>query len=163
MLGSREARLVLATTLSVVWGCGESPTGAGARACSTIDGIEVCADRSEYRPGDVISLTISNRGGETVFKDACSTEVVGKTSLSGAFEDDYDPTLHCGEDVTPADIAAAMIELPPGDAIVESQSLARFAFQGFYRVNVWILDGTGARISMTPFHSGTFEVFPTAN
>lgn len=161
---SRRLRtpLVVGTTLFAIGGCGTSPTDPASRPCATMGGIEICADRSRYRPGDTITLTVANRGTGTVYKDSCSTEVVGKTSLAAEFEVDYDPTLSCGEEVTTAEILAAMVELAPGASIVESHALAPFAFQGFYRVNVWILDDTGARISSTPFHSGTFEVFPTA-
>lgn len=163
MSGTPLVPLGLALALAVPQACGGSPTDPSRLPCATVDGIEICADRSEYAPGATISLTITNRRSQTVFKDACSTEVVGKTSPSAAFEVDYDPTLFCGEDVTLAEIAALMIEMAPGASIVESYSLARFAFQGFYRLNVWMLDETGERISTTPFHSGTFEVFPTAD
>lgn len=163
MTRPRRLRLIPMAALSVLMGCSTSPTGSRALPCATVDNIEVCADRLEYRPGATISLTVTNRRSETVFKDACSTEIVGKTSQAVEFEVDYDPTLYCGEDVTLAEITALMVELPPGASIVESYTLARFAFQGFYRVNVWILDETGTPISTLPFHSGTFEVFPTAN
>jgi len=135
MFRTPGARFVPVATLLVIAGC-ESSTGARSRPCATMDVIEICADRSQYRPGAVISLTIANRRTATVYKDSCSTEVVGKMSRAASFEEDYDPTLFCGEDVTPADIAAAMVELAPGVSIVETYPIGRFAFQGFYRVNV---------------------------
>lgn len=148
---------------AATWGCSDSATAPGARPCATRDGIEICADRSEYRPGATVTLTLTNGGAAPVFVDDCSVDIVGKTSREVPFDEDYDPTLRCGQDVTPAEIVSRLIELPPGTAVTASYSLATFAFQGFYRVNVWIVDATGARTSTTPHYSGTFEVFPTAS
>jgi len=150
------------SSLIVLAGCGNSATGPGSGPCATNQGIEICADRSSYRPGASVGLTITNRGSQTVFKDFCSVKIVGKTDRSAPFEARYNPTLLCGLDVTQEEIVANMVELAPGASIEEQHRLATFAFQGLYRVNVWILDENGDRISMTPFFTGTFDVIPTA-
>lgn len=152
----------ISVSLIVCLACGGGATGPRAPACASQEGIRVCADRSEYRPGDVIGLTVTNTGNATVFKDFCSTEIVGRTSNDTPFEVDYDPSLLCGQDVTLEEIVADMIELAPGASIREEHRIVPFAFQGFYRVNVWILDESGTPISTGPYYSGTFEVYPTA-
>lgn len=155
-------RTLFFTSLIVLAGCGDSAMGPGSGRCATNQGIEICSDRSSYPPGASVGLTITNQGTTTVFKDFCSVKIVGKTDRSVPFEARYDPTLLCGLDVTPAEIVANMVELPPGASIEEQHRLTTFAFQGFYRVNVWFLDENGDRISTDPFFTGTFDVIPTA-
>jgi hypothetical protein len=143
--------------------CSDSPTGAGSAArCATTDGVEICTARAEYRPSDVVDIQIRNEGLETRYVDYCSVKIVGTTSRSAPFPEDYSPQVRCGSDWTQADIIANKIELPPGGTVQESQRIQSFAFQGYYRVNVWLVDENGDRIGETPSYSGTFEVFPSA-
>jgi len=152
---------VFAALLGVA--CSGSLTGSGPRSlCATVQGAEICADRSEYRPGDVVSITIHNRGTETIRVDACSIKIVGKTTEEAAFAEDYAPNIQCGVDWTIADILENMVEVLPGESITESRQIQVFAFQGYYRVNVWLVDDSGARTAAVPAHSGTFEVYPSA-
>jgi len=89
-------------------------------------------------------------------------KIVGKTSRTAAFPEDYSPQVRCGSAWTLADIVENMVEVPAGGSVQESQQIQSFAFQGYYRVNVWLVDETGERIGSTPVYSGTFEVFPSA-
>lgn len=143
--------------------CSGSPAGTGSAAlCATSDGVEICVARAQYRPTDIVEIEIHNRGLETLYVDYCSVKIVGKTSRSVPFPEDYSPQVRCGSDWTQADVIANRIELPPGGTIQESQQIQSFAFQGYYRVNVWFVDGNGDRIGTGPSYSGTFEVFPSA-
>lgn len=144
-------------------GCGSGAAGPAASVCSTRMQVEVCVDRSEYRQGQSVRVTTRNRGTASVIRDGCSTKIVGKTSRDAAFEEVFNPALRCGEGVSASDILAAAVELAPGEVYVETLDIPFFAFQGFYRVNVWLLDPDGSPASPAPAFSGTFEVFRTAD
>jgi len=155
-------RSILFAAVSVA-ACSDSPVGAGSAAlCATNEGVEVCVASATYRQSDVVEVAIRNGGGETRYVDWCSLKVVGKTSRSVPFPEDYAPQARCGSNWTPADVIANRIELPPGGSIQESPQISSFAFQGFYRVNVWLVDENGDRIGTKPVFSGTFTVFPSA-
>ncbi|MDH3732594.1 MAG: hypothetical protein OEU54_03630 [Gemmatimonadota bacterium] len=156
-------RTIFVLGLSALVGCGESTTGPGAaNLCATSQGVEVCAPRSEYRPNEVVSVSVTNETSATIYIDTCSVKPVGKTSREAAFPVDYSPQNQCGNDVDVEEIVANMIELPAGQSIQVTGNISSFAFQGFYRINVWVLDVAGARVSNLPVFSGTFEVFPSA-
>ena len=147
----------------LVAGCGGSSTGpAGAGACATSQGLEVCVDRTEYSPADEVSASLSNMTAAAMYVDGCSLKVVGKTSRDAEFETAYSPAARCGSDVDAAEILANLVEVPAGATIVLPVPISPIAFQGFYRVNVWIVDDAGERVSSLPAFSGTFEVFPSA-
>ncbi|MFV1988610.1 MAG: hypothetical protein ACC682_15155 [Gemmatimonadota bacterium] len=143
--------------------CGGSTTGAGAAGlCATIQGLEVCAGRTEYKPNDTLTASVRNTTAAVVFVGGCSFKVVGKTSRTAEFDETYSPTVQCGTDVDQAEILANLIEIAAGQTVEMSLKIPPFAFQGFYRVNVWILDAEGMQVSTLPAFSGTFEVFPSA-
>jgi hypothetical protein len=143
--------------------CSETVAGPSDDSlCSTNQGLEVCADRREYSPADDLTASVRNAGTESVFVDACSIKVVGKTSRTAKFATDYSPSIQCGSDVDMTEIVASMVEVPAGQTRELMIKIPTFAFQGFYRVNVWILDASGERVSSLPVFSGTFDVFPSA-
>ena len=143
--------------------CGDSIAGAGAKdLCATSQGIQVCADRSEYSPNDNLVATVTNTGSESVLADGCSIKAVGKTNRASEFDAGYSPTVQCGIDVDAAEILANMVEIPAGQSVEMAIRIPPFAFQGFYRINVWILDAAGEPVATQPVYSGTFEVFPSA-
>ncbi|WP_420441846.1 hypothetical protein [Candidatus Palauibacter sp.] len=152
---------VLAAAL--VLSCGEDATGPTASLCATQHGLEVCVDRPEYGPSGSIAVTTRNVSGAPVFKDSCATKAVGVTNLEVEFEALYNPRLHCGPAVEKADIVERMVELDPGESATETLRLTSFAFQGWYRVNVWILDSEGNLAVETPATSGIFRVFPSVS
>lgn len=141
-----------------------SPLGGGGRSlCDERNGIQVCAQREEYRPGAVIGFTVRNRTSETVHVDMCSTTFDGRTGSEQPFtEPDYNPTRQCGRDFTLDDILASMRELAAGTTLQLSLRIAPFAFQGQYRVTLWLLSAEGGLLSEEPYRSGIFDVFPSA-
>lgn len=143
--------------------CGDSPVGADpATLCATSQGLEVCVGRGEYSPADEVETSVRNTTSETVRAGYCSMKAVGKTDLEADFETVYSPTVRCGADVDLDEIRSLMVEIPPGATETFDPPLSPFAFQGFYRVNVWILDENGERVAGLPAFSGTFLVIPTA-
>ena len=144
-------------------GCGDSATGPGASGlCATSQGLEVCADRTEYRPADEVSASLTNSTSGPMYVGGCSIKVVGKTSRAAQFETAYSPAARCGPDVDADEILANLVEIPAGETLVLPVPISPIAFQGYYRVNVWILDAAGHRVASLPAFSGTFEVFPSA-
>jgi len=141
--------------------CGEDATGPGSSLCATQHGLEVCVDRPEYEPRQSITVTSRNVSDARIFKDSCSIKPVGVTNLEVDFEASYNPTLHCGRGATRADVVEHMVELEPGDSVRETVTLPFFSFQGWYRVNVWLLDAEGNLAIDTPATSGIFQVFPS--
>ena len=93
----------------------------------------------------------------------CSTKLVGVTSLVRAFEEDFNPRLRCGNGATAEDVRANMVRIEPGESYTENLEFTLFAFQGYYRANVWILDEEGQLVAETPAHTGIFRVFPSSS
>ena len=145
----------------LVLSCGEDATGPVGSLCATQHGLEVCVDRPEYEPRESITVTSRNVSGAPILKDSCATKPVGVTNLEVEFEAFYNPTLHCGRGATRADIVERMVQLEPGDSTQETVTIPFFAFQGWYRVHVWILDAEGNLAEETPAASGIFQVFPS--
>lgn len=141
--------------------CSEDPTGPESSLCATQHGLEVCVDRPEYEPRQTVTVTSRNVSGARIFKDSCAIKPVGVTNLEVEFEASYNPTLHCGRGATRSDIIQHMVELEPGDSTRETVTLPFFSFQGWYRVNVWLLDAEGNLAVDTPATSGIFQVFPS--
>lgn len=142
--------------------CGGEMTGPSAALCRVQSGAEVCVDRSQYSPTDFVRITVRNVGSAPIFKDGCATKLVGKTSRTADFEQSFDPQIRCGAGATPADVIANSVEILPGATFEESLQIISFAFQGFYRVNVWIVDSNGELAAPLPAISPTFDVFPSA-
>ena len=155
-------RLLMSMIAAVlVLSCGGDATGPADSLCATQHGLEVCVDRPEYEPRESITVTVRNLSGAPIFKDSCATKPVGVTNLEVEFEAFYNPTLHCGRGATRADIVEHMVELGPGDSTRDIVTLPYFSFQGWYRVNVWLLDAEGNLAVDTPATSGIFQVFPS--
>ncbi len=165
LLGARIyiTPLTRALAVVVVTACGSEITEPGTSLCATRNGVEVCVAGAQYSPGDLVRFTVRNMSGAPIYKDSCSTKLVGTTGVDGSFDEVFDPTLRCGSNAGVQDIVANMIELAPSEENSDSLQLVSFAFQGYYRVNVWIVDADGALVSSTPAISGTFDVFPSAN
>ena len=142
--------------------CGSATGPGGASLCATGLGVEVCAAKSEYSPGDIVETTVRNTTSESLYVDVCSLKPAGKTDRDRPFETDYLPGTACGPDVDLDEIRSRMVEVAPGATARFEPRLPTFAFQGFYRVNVWLLDANGERVNEVPAFSGTFVVFPSA-
>lgn len=151
---------MLAVTLAS--SCGGDTAGPVGSLCATRDGAEVCANRPEYRPGQSVTVSTRNVSGRVIFRDVCATRLVGVTNRATEYDESYDPRLRCGRNVSRADIVARMVKIEAGDSFEERVAIAPGAFQGWYRVNVWILDSDGDRVSGGPASTGIFQVFPSA-
>jgi len=157
------SRRILTSMLAAVLSlsCGEDAAGPAASLCAAQHGLEVCVDRHEYGPSGSIAVTTRNVSAAPIFKDSCGTKAVGVTNLEVAFEAVYNPRLHCGPAATKVDVVERMVDLDPGESVTETLRLTSFAFQGWYRVNVWLLDAEGNLAVDTPATSGIFQVFPS--
>ena len=143
--------------------CGGDTAGPVGSLCATRHGVEVCAERPEYRPTQSVTFTTRNISNGPVFQDGCATKLVGVTNLATDFDETWDPRLRCGADVSRTDIVARMVEIGVDASFEASIAIPAGAFQGWYRVNVWILDAVGDRVGERPASSGIFHVFPSAN
>ena len=150
----------LAATLALA--CGDAATSPEVPLCGVRHGVEVCADRAEFRRTDEVTVTTRNISSRPILKDGCATKLVGVTSLVRAFEEEYLPSLRCGRGVTLAEVRAKMTRIEPGASLVETLTFQSFAFQGYYRANVWLLDEEGGLAADTPAVSGIFKMFPAA-
>ena len=123
----------------------------------------LAAALAEYERNELIAVTTRNVSASPIFKDSCAIKPVGVTDLRREFEEVYNPRLHCGSEVTRADIIEHMVEIVPGASFEETLGISPFAFPGWYRVNVWILNAEGSLAAGTPAISGIFRVFPARN
>lgn len=158
---SRSAPLVVVCA-ALVWGCGSDATGPTESLCATRNGVEVCVDRAQYRPLQTINYTVRNTTAGPIFKDNCSLKPVGITRRDLEFEEVFNASLFCAPG-TPTDVMANMDEIGPGETLSATAPISAFAFQGFYRLNVWIVQADGTLAHDVPSHSGIFEVFPSAD
>ncbi|MYA32723.1 MAG: hypothetical protein F4164_10345 [Gemmatimonadales bacterium] len=152
-----------ALAVALVLSCGKEAVGPATSLCDTRHGVEVCVDKSEYGRSERLIVTTTNVSGNPIFRDSCAIKPTGVTNLSAEFEEVYNPRLHCGPEVTRADIVERMVEIAPGASADEILGFAIHAFQGWYRVNVWILDREGNLAFDTPAVSGVFRVHPSTN
>ncbi len=143
-------------------GCNSAPLGATGSLCGQRDGIQVCGQTSQARPGAALTFTISNRSARTVFEDVCSSVLVGRTNSQKPFESAYNPNRRCGPDATQDVVIANLREIAPGVSVQETFRLATFAFDGDYQLHVWFFDAEGQMLSEQPFTSGIIEVFASA-
>lgn len=162
MRGTFTSVCVAVSAGAAMLGCGSATGANAADLCATGQGVVVCAGKPEYRPAEMVETTVRNTTSETLYVDGCSLKAVGTTNRDSPFETAYLPTARCGADVDLDEILANMVEVPPGATARLEAPLSVFAFQGFYRINVWILDVSGERVSELPAFSGTFLVYPSA-
>jgi len=148
---------------ALVLSCGEDAVGPAPSHCDTRHGVEVCVDKLEYGRSEQLIVTTTNVSGSPIFRDSCAIKPTGVTNLSTDFDEVYNPRLHCGSDVTRAEIVERMLEIAPGASVDETLRFSMHAFQGWYRVNVWILDREGSLAFDTPAVSGIFRVYPSTD
>jgi len=130
--------------------------------CAEHDGIEICTDKEEYRPGSTLEFDITNRRSESVWACLCSVakEVADKEDQYWV-EVLYSPNRRCGYNPSPEVVAANRVEVEPGATL--SHSIEVYSvIQAVYRLDIWLFDEAGTMISDTPFQSGKFDMFPSA-
>ncbi len=133
---------------------------SGEPNCRQRDQLISCIDRDEYVQEETVFWTIRSARSDTVFFDVCSTEMPRDRGAGVGFSADYRPQANCGSDVDRDGIVARMIPLLPGETISGEIMLGEFTPQGRFRVNLWILDETGRRLSLGPYFTPIFSVFP---
>ena len=152
---------LLITALSAgVWtGCGDAAGPSGS--CMSNDGLELCVDRDEYRPGSHVSVELRNSTSETIHVDLCAAVALSRATVD-TFGVQYSPARRCGLDPTPEEIRSRALELTPGAVRSDVVTVSAGIPQGFYRAYYWRLDASGQLASPDPARSPEFDVFPSA-
>ena len=157
---TRALGLVSAVGLLALAGCGN---GITAPKCDRCDELRVLTDHAEYRQGTWIAFTITNRTPDVLRYDWCSVEHAARTSTESPFKVRYLPSRRCGFGAGIDEVREKMVVLAPAESARDSVSLSGAAFQGQYRIHVWLVDETGVADPNQPVVSNTVDVFPTAN
>ena len=157
---TRALELVSAIGLLALAGCGN---GITAPKCALCDELRVLTDHAEYRQGSWVAFTITNRTPDVLRYDWCSVEHVARTSSEEPFDVRYVPSRRCGFGAGIDQVREHMVALASGEARRDSVFLSGAAFQGQYRIHVWLVDESGVPDADNPVVSNTVDVFPTAN
>jgi hypothetical protein len=157
---TRALGLLSAIALLALTGCGD---GITAPKCDLCDELRVLTDHPEYRQGSWIAFTIKNRTPDVLRYDWCSVEHVARTSSDTPFDVRYVPSRRCGFGAGIDEVREHMVVLASGEAQRDSVFLSGAAFQGQYRIHLWLVDENGVADPDNPVVSNTVDVFPTAN
>ena len=130
--------------------------------CDRCDEMRIRSERTAYRPTAAITFTITNLTSGTLRYDWCSVVAGGRTNTSKPFNIEYRPDRRCGAGAGAAEVLANMRVLAAGASVRDSVVLSPGAYQGEYRVQIWLLDVAGLIEVGNPVVSNTFEVFPGA-
>ena len=161
---ARQWRLALAVcALAFVPGCGSDPFAVGGEPlCRQRDDLTSCTDANEYFQEETIRWEVRSARTDTVFFDACSTQLARDRGSEG-FDQGYLPTLNCGSGAGLPEVLANMVPIPPGGVFRGTTTLSSVVPQGRYRMNLWIVDATGTRLSLGPYFTPAFAVLPSVN
>ena len=159
-LMTRALGLVSAIALLALTGCGD---GITAPKCDQCDELRVLTDYAEYRQGTWIAFTIKNRTPDALRYDWCSVQHVARTSSDAPFTVRYLPARRCGFGAGIDEVREKMVTLAPTESTRDSVFLSGAAFQGQYRIHLWLVDESGVADPDNPVVSNTVDVFPTAN
>ena len=146
--------------LVVAAGCGN---GITAPKCDRCDELRVLTDHAEYRQASWIAFTITNRTPDMLRYDWCSVSHVGRISSDTPFDVRYIPSRRCGVGAGIDEVRENMVVLAPAESARDSVFLSGAAFQGQYRIHVFLVDESGVADEDNPVVSNTVDVFPTAN
>jgi len=151
-----------ALVLLVLPSCASDPFAvSGESNCRQRDGLISCVDRAEYFQEETVFWTIRSARSDTVFFDVCATELSRDLGVTDGFSAEYRPQVNCGSDVDRDEVVARMIPVLPGEALAGEIALGEFQPQGRYRMNLWVVDETGRRLSLGPYFTTIFSVFPS--
>lgn len=151
--------LVSAIGLLALTGCGN---GITEPKCDRCDELRVLTDHAEYRQGTWIAFTITNRTPDVLRYDWCSVEHVARTT-DAPFDVRYAPSRRCGFGAGIDEVREHMVTLATGEGKRDSVFLSGAAFQGQYRIHVWLVDENGVADPDNPVVSNTVDVFPGAS
>ncbi|MFV1987990.1 MAG: hypothetical protein ACC682_11975 [Gemmatimonadota bacterium] len=148
--------------LLVLSSCASDPFAVdGESNCRQRDQLISCIDRAEYLQEETVFWTIRSARSDTVFFDVCATELSRDRGVTAGFSAEYRPQLNCGSDVDRDEIVTQMIRIPPGETLAGENVLGVFEPQGRYRMNLWVVDETGRRLSLGPYFTPLFTIFPS--
>lgn len=151
----------MCAAVAVTSGCGNLLGPEGFR-CAQSDGIEICTDGEEYRPGSTLVFDLTNRRSESVWVDLCSiAKEVADRSDRYWVEVLYSPNRRCGFNPGPEVLAENRPEVRPGATLTHS-IVVHSVVQAVYRLDIWLLDEVGNFLAQNPFQSGKFAMFPSA-
>ena len=146
---------------------------AAAAGCSSLTGpdeqcnesgdIRICTGKAEYATGSTVDFTLTNLGQVAVYQDMCSGGTVGRRKVSEPWSPVSGTTRLCREGQTVEDIIANMRLLEPGKTLADEIPTSPFAFQGFWKIQVYLVDQDGQRVREEPFDSAVFDIFPSAD
>ena len=156
---TRLLALAISASGSVA-GC-SSLTGPDEQ-CNTSDNIRICTGNDEYATGSSVDFTVTNLGQVSVYQDTCSGGTVGRRKTSDEWSPISGTARVCREDQTIEDVIANMRLLEPGKTLTDQIKTSPFAFQGYWKLQVYIVDQDGQRIREQPFDSPVFDIFPSA-
>ena len=128
--------------------------------CESGGQIEVCIPVERARPGTDLQVTVVNGRSTAVVLDLCAMRARMGESPSDEFVGPFDPTLRCGRGASDEDVLLRAVTIPPGSSHVESMGLSPILPQGWYRVNVYLLqEDTAVPTSDSPFLGPVFDVY----
>jgi hypothetical protein len=137
-------RVLIALVSLVTVACGDGGAGPGSQS------VAVRTERAEYRPGNLVVVTTTNRSGRTIYDDHCGGEVQGYEYLE-EWDANFGAARVCWEPV-PA------VAIPPGTAHVDTLGVNGQAYTGTWRVELRLLDDAGAPLPEAQRVSNTFRV-----
>jgi len=160
----RRVAVFLAVLAASPWfsACSSDPFAvSGEPLCRQRDNLISCVNRDEYRQEQTIRWEVRSARTDTVFFDTCSTTLSRDRGPDIGFEDDYRPQTFCGSGADRSTVAANMVAMLPGETFSGETVLGALHPQGRYRMNLWIVDETGRRLSEGPYFTPPFVVLPS--
>jgi len=130
--------------------------------CELCGEVRVRTAYSDYRPSSTIVFTVTNITGAAVRYDWCSVFAAGRSRTEVPFATDYRADRRCGSGAGTAEVLSHMRELAPGAGEQDSVRLQPGAFQGEYRVQVWLVSADGTVLPGNPVISNSIDVYPGA-
>jgi len=132
-----------------------------APACALCNELEVRVGKEAYSPGSWVAFTVRNLTNEDRRYDWCS--VAPRRRMESA--EAWDVVRRTGDrcpGALPADVAANIRLLAAGASVQDSVLIRTSAYQGEYRVLVWLVLPDGQVVTGNPVFSNAFDVLPSA-
>jgi hypothetical protein len=105
--------LFLVAASRLVFACSPSPAGSPPEAAGHSGSVEVATDRADYRPGDPLTLSVHNRGADTIAFNPCTRTL--EAEQGGGWTAVPEPARICTMEawiLAPGESRAGPTELP---------------------------------------------------
>ena len=155
----RATLLRTALLAAVLSGCHQ---GVADPVCDRCGEIRIRTTYTAYRPTSVIGFAITNRTSQPLRYDWCSISAAGRSLTTDPFPVAYRADRRCGPGAGLVQVLANMRVLAAGATVGDSVTLLIGAFQGQYRIQLWLVDITGTPEPGNPVISNFFDVVPSA-